>query len=116
MPWSTRSFVLGLLVGAAVGTVATWALRSPLPNAFARLTGYTVEQGTVVTRTRLAIVQDGVRVGVLEKGVRLDLKGNTDKVTRFTAEIAWPETGPRGETFAPAEKGPSAFLEIQKLE
>lgn len=116
MSSSTKSFLLGLIIGAAAVVLAMWALRSPLRNTFARLTGYTVEQGSVVTRTRLAIVQDGVRAGVLEKGVRLDLAGNTDKMTRFTVELAWPETGPRADTFAPAADPRSAFLIVEKVE
>ncbi len=113
---STRSFLLGLLLGATVVVLATWVLQSPLRNALARVTGYTVEKGSVATRTRLAIVQDGVRVGVLEKGVRLDLAGNTDKMTRLSVELAWPEIGPRGETFAPVAEHRSAFLVLERAE
>lgn len=113
MSWfSAKAFLLGFASAfVAIGAVA-WLGRFHIVNMFSGLTGFTAERGAVETRTRFALVQDGVRVGVLEKGARLELSGNTDKMTRFAVEMAWPETGPRDDRFAPTQR--TAFLELQE--
>jgi hypothetical protein len=113
MSWSVvRPALLGAAALLVLEVLALGLGKDRLVNAFSRLSGYRVERGTLVTRRRFALLQDGRPVGTLDAGARLELIGNTDKMTRFHLELAWPEGSPRAEAFAQAAPGEGTFVEL----
>jgi hypothetical protein len=108
-----KSYVLGVLTGVALVGMAIWIGRFRILDSFAGLTQYAKERGTLETKARFLLFQDGAQVGWLEKGTRLELQGNTDKITRFSVEVGWPEEGDRSQWFGKAPSREYAYLELR---